>query len=54
MMKIATLIIAITFTLSIALAVINTAATNNSVDAKNSYAAICPLPPPPKPSERDK
>ena len=53
MKKIARIIVTITFTLSIALAVVNSATKPNTSNAKNAYATICPLPPPPPPSKRD-
>jgi len=54
MKKIVNFILAIVFTLSIALAVINSAAANKSMDAKSAYATICPIPPPMSPSENRK
>ncbi len=54
MRKIASLIVAITFALSIVLAVVNTAATNKSSNSKNAYTAIIPVPPPQHPDSKKK
>jgi len=43
MKKIANLIVAIVFTVAIALAVINTATTKFNADGKHSYASIVPI-----------
>ena len=51
MKKLASLIITLAFTVSIALAVINTASSQHNT-AKNTFATICPLPPPPPPPDK--
>ncbi|MCB0284520.1 MAG: hypothetical protein KDF60_18195 [Calditrichaeota bacterium] len=54
MKKLASLIITLAFTVSIALAVINTANSGHNVSSKKTYAAICPVPIPPPPPEKTK
>ncbi|NOG45683.1 MAG: hypothetical protein HND50_10640 [Calditrichaeota bacterium] len=54
MKKIASLIVAMIFTFAIAMAVVNTAATNVNQNANNTYASICPIPPPGPPVKKDK
>jgi len=49
MKKVTGFIVAVAFTLSVLLAVVNSATNSKYESSKNAYASICPIPPPPPP-----